>query len=165
MEQFLDLLLAFLLTNVDTGSIGAGNAISWIIGDPGMGAPGTLPFGFVVPLWDSVQPMASGIDDDTYVVPILIVDDLHKYGPPIENVNAPGTLEQPGYRVLMQLGQAVRGALRAGGAGITVEGVVATSVVPAINFVWTKIDNKPYRGVRIAYQVQQRRARPTLPVA
>lgn len=160
MEEYLDALLAFLLANVDTSDIGNGGAISWIIGDPGMGNPQSLPYGFVVPLWDNVEPL-SGIDQDTYLIPILVVDDLHKYGAPIENTNAPGTYEQPGYRVLMQMGQAVRQALRAGGKGITTGGIAATSNVPAINFVWVKIGDKPYRGVRLAYQVQQRRARIT----
>lgn len=123
-----------------------------------MGAPPALPYAYLVPLWDNVQPL-SGIDKDTYVVPLLIVDDLHRYGPPIPNVNVPGAFEQPGYRVLMQYGQAVRSALRAGGAAITQGGIAATSQVPAITFVWVRIDNKPYRGVRLSYVVQQRRNR------
>lgn len=153
MEQFLDLLSAFLLAHVTTSP-----AITWVIGDPGMAAPTSLPVGFLVPLWDHVEAL-SGIDKDTYLAPILIVDDLHKYGDWVENANAPGTFEQPGYRTLMQMGQATRAALRAGGAGITINGVAATSVIPAINFVWVSIDSKPYRGVRLALQVQQRRAR------
>lgn len=153
MEQFLDLLLAFLLANVSTTP-----TISWILGDPGTSAPTSLPMGYVPPLWDQVKAY-SGIDMDTYAVPILVIDDLHAYGPPIPNANAPGTLEQPGYRNLMRYGQTVRQALRHGGQGITVGGVAATTAIPAINYVWVTIDNTPYRGVRVALEAQQRRAR------
>lgn len=154
MEEFLDALLAFLLTKVVTTP-----SISWILGDPGMSAPSSLPFGYVPPLFDTVKPLSAGVDMDTYGVPILIVDDLHNYGPPVANQNAPGTLEQPGYRKLMQFGQATRDALRDGGAAITLNGITATSTVPAITYVWAPIDNKPYRGVKVALTVQQRRAR------
>lgn len=154
MEQFLDNLLAFLLANVSTSP-----ALTWILGDPGMSAPQSLPMGYVVPLFDTVTPLSAGVDMDTYAVPILIVDDLHNYGTPVQSSHAPGTWEQPGYRKLMEMGQAVRFALRDGGAAITQDGTVATSTVPAISYVWLKIDNKPYRGVRVALQVQQRRYR------
>lgn len=148
------MLLAFLLANVPMPS-----TMAWILGDPGMSAPTSLPFGYVPPLFDTVKAYSAQTDMDTYGIPILIVDDLHNYGPPVANANAPGTFEQPGYRKLMQYGQAVRTALRAGGAAITVEGIAATSSVPAISYVWLEIDKKPYRGVRIALQVQQRRHR------
>lgn len=153
MEAFLDLLLAFLFANVTTTP-----TITWILGDPGVSAPFALPMGYVPPLWDQVKPH-SGVDMDVYAVPILVIDDLHAYGAPIPNVNAPGTFEQPGYRKLMQYGQTVRQTLRRGGQGITVGGVLATSSIPAINYVWVTIDNKPYRGVRVALEAQQRRAR------
>lgn len=153
MEEFLDYLLGWLLVNVVTTP-----ALTWILGDPGVSAPTSLPMAYVPPLWNSIKAL-SGIDMDTYAVPILIIDDLHNYGPPIENVNAPGTLEQPGYRKLMQFGQTTRDALRAQGPGITLGGVAATSAVPAIKFVWVNIDDKPYRGVQVALVVQQRRAR------
>lgn len=159
MEEYLDLLQSFLIANVITSAIGDGAAVTWIIGDPGMSAPTSLPVGYLVPLWDNVAPISNGVDMDTYIVPLLIIDDLHKYGPPVENANAPGGLEQPGYRVLMQYGQATRAALRAGGAAITLDGSIATSVLPAINFVWVAIDKKPYRGVRLAVSAQQRRSR------
>lgn len=123
-----------------------------------MSSPTQLPFGYVVPLFDTVKAL-SGIDMDTYAIPILVVDDLHNYGDPTPNPNAPGTLQQPGYRKLMQYGQAVRQALRAGGAGITVGGIAATSIIPAVSYAWVKVDETPYRGVRIALQAQQRRAR------
>lgn len=154
MEEFLDLLLAFLLANVTTTP-----GITWILGDPGMSAPTSVPMGYVPPLFDTVAGLSTGVDMDTYGVPILVIDDFHNYSEPIANAHAPGTFEQPGYRKLMQFGQAVRGALRDGGAAITQGGYVATSSIPAISYVWLKIDNKPYRGVRIALQVQQRRAR------
>lgn len=116
----------------------------------------------MVPLFDQVKAL-SGIDMDTYVVPMLLVDDLHAYGPPVTNQNVPGALEQPGYRKLMQYGQIIRNELRAGGAGITVGGIAATTQIPAISYVWVGIDNKQYRGVRIALQVSQRRARQATP--
>lgn len=153
MEAFLDALLRFLLANVSLTP-----AIAWILGDPATSAPTSLPFGYAVPLWDSVKPLSAGVDMDTYVAPILVVDDMHAYGPPIANTNAAGAMEQPGYRKLMQYGQAVRQALRAMGPGITVGGLAATSQVPSISYVWLTIDNKAYRGVRLALQVQQRRA-------
>jgi hypothetical protein len=158
MEALLDILAAFLATNVVTTP-----AITWIIGDPGQSAPTSLPFGYIVPLFDTVKGYTSGlhgVDMDTYMIPILVVDDLHNYGPPTANQNAPGTFEQPGYRKLMQYGQAVRGAHRgSAGAGIVLGGSVATSAVPAISYVWVTIDSKPYRGVRVALQFQQRRSR------
>lgn len=157
MEEFLDALLAFLVANVVTTP-----AISWILGDPGMSAPTSLPFAYVPPLFNTVKPLSAGVDMDTYGVPILIVDDLHNYGPPVASTHAVGTLEQPGYRKLMQFGQATRDALRNGGAAITLNGIIATSTVPAITFVWAPIDNKPYRGVKVALTVQQRRARGTV---
>lgn len=157
MEEFLDNLLAFLLAKVTTSPV-----ITWILGDPGMSAPTALPMGYVPPLFDTVLPYSAGVDMDTYGVPIVIVDDLHNYGPPIPNVNVPDVFEQPGYRKLMQFGQATRFALRNGGAAITQGGYVATSQVPAISYVWLKIDNKPYRGVKVALEVQQRRLRGTV---
>lgn len=155
MEAFLDSLLAYLVAQL-AGSWPT--TAAFILGDPGTSAPSSLPFVYVVPLWDAVKPLSAGVDMDTYVAPILIVDDMHAYGPPIANVNVAGALEQPGYRKLMQYGQDVRAALRAGGAGITVGGIAATSQVPSISYVWLKIDNKAYRGARVALQVQQRRA-------
>jgi hypothetical protein len=155
MEAFLDWLLAWLLANVQISS----PAITWVLGDPGVSAPTSLPLGYVPPLWDNVAPLSNGVDMDTFAVPILVVDDLAAYGAPIENTNAPGTFEQPGYRRLMQYGQAVREALRNGGAGITLEGVVATSGVPTLDYVWLTIDKKAYRAVRVALLVQQRRPR------
>lgn len=159
MEAFLDSLIAFLAAEVVTTP-----AITWILGDPGMASPTSLPMGYVVPLWDSVAPCSGGlhgVDMDTYAIPILVIDDLHNYGSTATpNANAPGTLELPGYRKLMEFGQTVRNALRGpNGAGIVLGGVIATSQVPAISYVWLKIDSKPYRGVRIAYQAMQRRSR------
>lgn len=158
MEQVLDLLAAFLAANVTTTP-----DITWIIGDPGMSAPTSLPFGYIVPLWDSVKPLSGGlhgVDMDTYAIPLLVVDDLHNYGAPVANANAAGTFEQPGYRKLMQFGQAIRAAHRGpSGAGIVLGGAVATSAIPAISYVWVKIDETPYRGVRVALQIQQRRSR------
>lgn len=154
MEEFLDLLMAWLLAHAVTTP-----AMTWILGDVGMSAPTALPMAYVAPLWDGVKPYSNGVDMDTYAVPILCVDDLHNYGAPVENQNAPGTFEQPGYRKLMEYGQAIRDALRFGGESITVDGFAATSTVPAINYVWVEIDKKPYRGVRVALLVQQRRLR------
>lgn len=158
MEAFLDSLLAFLVANVSTTP-----SITWILGDPSTSIPTSLPFGYVIPLWDNVKPYASMTDMDTYAVPILIVDDVHNYAPPITNVNVAGALEAPGYRKLMQYGQTVRDALRGGGAGVTVEGIAATSAVSSIRYVWPQIDKKFYRGVQLAFVVQQRRRMGTLP--
>lgn len=155
MEAYLDALLQFLVTNL-LPSLPTTTGL--ILGDPGTSAPNSLPFIYVVPLFDSVKPY-SGIDMDTYVIPILLVDDLNAYGAPIPNVNVPGAFEQPGYRKLMEWGQLVRQVLRASGPGITLEGIAATSQIPALSYVWASIDNKSYRGVRTALQVQQRRAR------
>ena len=158
MEQMLDILAAFLAANVQTSP-----AISWIIGDPGQSSPTSLPFGYIVPLFDTVRGYSSGlhgVDMDTYGIPLLIVDDLHNYGAPVANANAAGTLEQPGYRKLMQFGQAVRSAHRgSAGAGIVLGGAVATSKVVAITYHFLTIDAKPYRGVRVALEIQQRRSR------
>lgn len=157
MEAFLDNLQAYLIANVQTSAIGSGQPITWILGDPGQGAPNKHPFGFIIPHWDSVAAYASGVDKDTFIAGILVIDGLHKYGPAETNPNVEGGFEQPGYRVQMQYGQAVRKALRAGGAGVTLEGTLATSVVPTIRYVWPMIDKKPYRGAFLALQAQQRR--------
>ena len=160
MEAFLDALLAFLVTHV--GPL-LPSAAGFILGDPSTSAPTTLPFVYVVPLFDTVKPYSSGVDMDTYIAPILIVDDLQAFGPPITHANVPGAFEQPGYRKLMQYGQAVRQELRAGGAGITIGGIAATTTIPSLSYAWMKIDEKPYRAVRIALQVQQRRVRAAQP--
>lgn len=158
MEQVLDLLAAFLAANVVTTP-----SIQWVIGDPGMSSPTSLPFGYIIPLWDTVKPLSGGlhgVDMDTYAIPLLVVDDLHNYGPPVPNQNAPGTDEQPGYRKLIQFGQTIRAAHRGpSGAGIVLGGAIATSNVAGISYVWVKIDSKPYRGVRVALTLQQRRSR------
>lgn len=154
MLTFLNYLLSWLLENVSTSP-----TITWVLGDPGASQPEALPMGYVVPLFDTVKPLSAGVDTDTYAIPILIVDDVAAYGPAVPNDQAPGTNVQPGYIKLMQYGETIRDALRAGGAAITFNGVAATSNVPAINYVWIQIDGKPYRGARIALQVQQRRAR------
>lgn len=151
----MDYLLAWLFANVQISA----PAITWILGDPGVSAPTALPMAYVPPLWDNVAPLSNGVDMDTFAVPILCIDDLSAYGQPIPNANAAGTLEQPGYRRLMQYGQAIREALRFGGASITFNGVVATSGIPTIDYVWLTIDKKTYRGVRVALLVQQRRLR------
>lgn len=160
MEQFLDALIAFLVAHVGPQLPGT---TGFILGDPTTSAPTSLPFVYIVPLYDSVKPYAVATDEDTYVIPILLVDDLQAYGAPIPNINVAGAFEQPGYRKLMQWGQIIRAELRAGGAAITMGGISMTSVVPAISYVWAQIDNKPYRGVRIALQVQQRRAQQASP--
>ncbi len=157
MEAFLDILAAFLCVRVATTP-----ALTWILGDPGMSAPSTLPFGYIIPRLDKVLPRSGGlggVDMDTYTVPILVVDDLHRYGPPVQT---PGQayFEQPGYRKLLGYGQAVRGALRGpSGAGIVLGGAIATSAIPEISYVWAVIDDKPYRGVRLTVTAQQRRSR------
>lgn len=148
-------LLGWLLDNVD----GMPGTFQWVFGDPGASAPQSLPIGFVAPLFDSVTPLSNGVDTDTYLIPILILDDLAAYGAPIDNPEAPGTLVQPGYLNLMDYAETVRDTLRAGGSSITFEGVAATSRVPAISYPWVVIDSKPYRGARIALQVRQRRFR------
>lgn len=158
----MDTLQAFLIDNVDTSGIGTGGAITWSIGDVGQTDPDVLPAGFLIPYFDTVDPLTNGLDKDTYVVPILVIDDLHQYGPTVSNPNVPGGFEQPGYRVLMQYGAAVRTVLRGGGAGITLEGEIATSVISAINYVWVKIGETPYRGARLAVQAQQRVPRTNL---
>jgi hypothetical protein len=162
VEDFLDALLQFLITYVAPKMP---SATAFILGDPGTSAPTSLPFVYLVPLFDAVKPLSNGVDMDTYVVPMLVVDDMHQYGPPVQNANvsSPQALEQPGYRKLMQYGQTFRDELRAGGQAITQDGIAATSTVPAISYVWVKIDNKQYRGVRIALQVEQRRPRQAAP--
>jgi hypothetical protein len=156
MEAFLDALAAFLLAHV-VPSMPSTTQV--ILGDPGTSAPTKLPVIYIAPLFDGVKPLSNGVDMDTYICPILVVDDLHAYGPPIPNPNVPSAFEQPGYRKLLQYGQTVRQELRAGGTAITQGGLIATSVPPAISYVWLKIDDKPYRGVRVALVAQQRRNR------
>lgn len=154
MLAFIDYLIQWLMDNVTTTQ-----NLTWIFGDPGASELMNLPAGYVVPLFDTIEPLSNQVDTDTYAIPILVVDDVAAYGPPIANVNAPGAFEQPGYRNLMTYGEAIRDALRNGGASITFNGIVATSQVPAINYVFINIDGKNYRGVRVALQVIQRRHR------
>lgn len=161
-EQYIDNLQQFLITNLNTTAIGNGGAITWTIGDVGMADPSVLPAGFLIPYFDTVEPYSNGLDKDTYVVPLLVVEDLHKYGPAVPNVNVSGGFEQPGHRVLTQYGDAIRTILRAGGAGITLGGQVSTSVVSGIRHVWVRIAEKPYRGVRLVVQATQRVPRTTL---
>lgn len=155
-EAFIDAVQQFLITNLDTSTIGTGAQVTWTIGDVGMVRPETLPCGLLVPHFDTQEPYSAGIDKDTYLVPILIVSDLHEYAEPVANNNVAGGFEQPGYRTLMQYAQAVRQVLRDGGRGITLNGLIATSVLPATNFVWVQVGQKPYRAARLAFQATQR---------
>lgn len=134
-----------------------------ILGDPMTSAPTALPFIYIIPMFDGVKPLSAGVDMDTYIVPIIVVDDMNAYGAPVPNVNVAGALEQPGYRKILEYCQTVRQELRAGGTAITQGGVAATSTIPAISYAWMTIDNKPYRAGRLALQVQQRRARNAQP--
>ena len=118
---------------------------------------------YVIGLFNTLKPLSAGVDMDTYIVPIVVLDDFSAYGPPVANVNVPDAFEQPGYRKLMQSAEAIRDELRAGGAGITLEGNIATSALPAISRVWLNIDNKTYQGMRIVVQAQQRRPRQATP--
>lgn len=160
MEAFCDALVAFLLAHVVPQMP---STTQLILGDPMTSAPTALPFIYVVGLFDGVKPYSSGVDMDTYVIPIIVVDDLNAYAPAIPNANVTGALEQPGQRKLMQHAQLIRQELRAGGAGITVGGIAATSNIPSISYAWMRIDEKPYRAARIAFQVQQRRTRALQP--
>lgn len=148
-------LLGWLLENVD----GMPGRLKWVLGDPGASKPQSLPIVFIAPLFDTVKPLSNGVDTDTYVIPILLLDDFADYGPPVENPDAAGTYVQPGYVTLMTYAESIRDALRYNGASITFNGTVATSQVPAISYPWVLIDSKPYRGARIALQVTQRRMR------
>jgi hypothetical protein len=158
-EAFMDTLQGFLITNVDTSEIGNGGAITWTLGDVGQTDPSTLPAGFLIPYFDTVTPYSNGLDMDTYATPIMVIEDLHKYGAPVANQNVEGGMEMPGYRVLMQYADAIRQAFRSGGTGITLEGNIATSLIAAVTYPWVTIGDKPYRGVRLAVQAQQRVAR------
>jgi hypothetical protein len=155
-EAFIDILQAYLIANVDTSGIGNGGAITWTIGDVGQVTGDALPAGLLIPFFDSPEIYSAGVDMDTMVVPLLVVVDLHEYGPAIANANAAGGFEQPGYRVLLKYGEAIRAALRQGGKGITLGGDIATSMLPVMNFVWLEIGKTPYRGVRLVIQAQQR---------
>jgi hypothetical protein len=126
-------------------------------------APATLPAGYVIPMFDAVKPYSAGVDMDTYVVPIIILDDLNAYGPPVPNVNVAGAMEQPGYRKILEFCQTVRGELRAGGQAITQGGLAATSTIPAISYAWMTVNGTTYRAGRLAFQVQQRRSRQQQP--
>ncbi len=160
MQAFIDALLAFLVQYIAPQMP---SQTQFIFGDPMTSAISQLPTVFVVPMFDAVKPYSGGADMDTYIVPIIVLDDLNAYGPPVANVNVDGALEQPGQRALTQSCELIRDALRAGGAGITVKGVAATSTIPSISYAWLKIDNKVYRAGRIAFQVQQRRMRAAQP--
>lgn len=160
MEAFLDALVQFMVTYVLPHLPGTAQIV---LGDPMTSAPQQLPTVYVVPMFDAVKPYSNGVDMDTYIVPIIVLDDLNAYGAPIQNVNVAGAFEQPGQRKILEWCQTIRQELRAGGAAITVGGIVATSNVPSISYAWMKVDNKVYRAGRIAFQVSQRRARAATP--
>jgi hypothetical protein len=155
MEQFLDKLAKYLADDPHS----AGTAIvTWILGDFGMSSPTALPFGYITPFNDTVKARTGGphgVDDDTYTIPMFVVDDMQHFGDPTQ-VAGQSYFEQPGYRKLLQYAQNVRAALR---ANITLDGLIATSAVLEQRFLPVVIDDKPWRAVRITVQAQQRRQR------
>lgn len=133
--------------------------ITWVIGDPGLGAPGRLPWGFIVPTEDQVQERSGqgsyGWDHDRYTIEIVVVDDLNAYGDP-RPVPGENYFVSPGYRSLMDVGQEVRAALR---ADITLSGHVATSAVKSIGYTPIMIDTRFFRACRVVWEATERRAR------
>lgn len=160
MEQFLDAVAQILTQGVDWTGVTT-PVQQWILGDMGMGAPTALPFGYIIPSLDKVIPFTGGIhgvDMDEYLIDLIVVDDLHKYGSPVpqQSGQAGSWLEQPGYRNLLRIGQAIRAAFR---ANITLGGNIAKSSEPKIQYVPVVIDNKSYRGLRITIDASMRRGR------
>lgn len=155
MESYLDALIDYL-----SGYSGLG-AIIFVLGDLGLGSPSGvgLPIAYVTPFGDTPKSRTGGVhgvDMDAYTVPILVIDDLHKYGDPTQ-VAGRAYFEQPGYRKLLQYAQTIRAALR---ADITLGGLVATQSITEIRYVRVVTgDNQIYRGVRVTVSAQQRRAR------
>jgi hypothetical protein len=155
MEAFLDKLANYLATDPH----GKGTAaVTWILGDTGTSELQTWPVGYITPFNDEIQPLTggvNGVDKDTYLVPLFIVDDLHRYGEPVQT-QGQQYMEQPGYRSLLQYAQAVRAAVR---ANITLDGVIATSRVIEIRYVQLKLAERLLRAARVTIQAQQRRGR------
>jgi hypothetical protein len=152
MEAYLDTLATYLST--DPGTRG----IFWVLGDIGMGAPPGWPFGLIIAYDDVAKPISSGpngVDDDTYTIDLLIVDDPLQYGDATQTTGT-SYYELPGYRKLLQWAQAARLTLR---ANITLGGVGASSEIGNIRYVGVQIDKKLYRGARIRVTAKQRRQR------
>lgn len=165
MEAVLDALAAFLAQSTAGAAGLRASDVTWVLGDVGMSDPEALPFGFIAPLNDKVEPYSTGgsvggsrgVDMDAYSVPLLLVQDVHKYEDPVASAGtSPPTYESPGYRSLLQLAQNVRAALR---SDITLGGVIATSTVSEIRYVLVQIGDKLYRGCRLTWTARQRRSR------
>lgn len=129
--------------------------VAWILGDPGLGSPGAMPWGYVTPAEDVVEQRSTQVDFDQYRVEIVLVDDLRAYGDPRPVVGT-GYFEQPGYRELMRYAELVRGALR---ANITLNGAVATSALRSIRYTPIAIDNRWFRAARLVWSAGERRSR------
>ncbi len=175
-EEYLDVLAYTLATSPGT------SGVQWILGDVGMGSPTRLPFAYISlfneqTLWMTAQGGTGGLatggmrglDDWQMPTVITICAQAHDYITPIvasppagSPVSAaalgttPPFMEQPGWRLALQLAEAVKAVLR---TNITMSGEIATSRVTESRPLLQTIDGKPYRAQRLTLVAQQRRPR------
>ncbi len=162
------------------GTAPATSGITWILGDPGQGAPQALPFGYVSVMNETVKWYTAnggnggmtggttGVDDWTMPIVLTLCYQERQYVKPVPAApyagsafNGIGTLpylEQPGWRGAQTLVQKIKAVLR---ENITVGGYAATTTVAETRPILLSLDSKLYRAIRITAVAQQRRRRGT----
>jgi hypothetical protein len=175
LEEFLDALAYLFATDPRT------SAITWILGDVGMGAPTTLPFGYISQQSEAVKWMtsdgrggsggglAAGLDDWLIPVIITVAFQQHQYVSPAPATPPSGSpftamalgtavpyLEQPGWRTSLQTNQRIKDVLR---TNIVVGGEVATTRITEARYILQVINSVAYRASRLTLSTQQRRVR------
>jgi hypothetical protein len=174
LEEAMDAFAYLLATSEFTSDV------DWILGDPGMGAPQDIPFGYVSCLNEQVKWYTanggqggiasgpSGVDDWNMQVVITVAYAQHQYVKPTTANPSAGSAfsalgdlpyqEQPQWRAAQILVQKVKGALR---SNIVVGGFVATTNVVESKPQLINLDGRLYRAMRLAVSTQQRRRRGT----
>lgn len=175
-EEYLDVLAYTFATSPGT------SGVQWILGDVGMGSPTRLPFGYIALFNESVRWMTAqggsgglaaggnrGLDDWDLTTIITVAFQAHDYISPTQAVppagspvstaalgSVPPFLEQPGWRLALQLAEQVKIVLR---TNITVSGEVATTRLTESRYLLQVIAGKTYRALRLTLAAQQRRPR------
>lgn len=179
-EEALDVLAYILAT--DSATSPPTSSVQWIVGDVGMGPPTQLPFGFISLFNEMIQWETSqggrgglsaggsrGLDNWQSLVTLTVAFAKHDYVPPAaaqppaaSPVSAhslgvqPPFFEQPGWRLALQMNEAIKAVLR---TNITLAGEVATTRVSEARYVLLTIEGSTYRAARCTVQAQQRRPR------
>lgn len=173
LEEAADALAYLLATDART------SYITWVLGEPGMGDPDALPFGYLYPQTQNVKwytangrgsgGLAAGLDDWQIPFVIIVAVEEHRFEKPVTASPAPSSafanlgiampfLEQPGWRDQMEADQLVLDVLR---TNIVVGGYLATTTVSEDKHFLLNLNNSLYRASRISVNAQQRRTRGT----